>query len=671
MALDPGLYSAGGAVIGQYGIPLAEFQDLADANFAQSWKQRYMVARIQMVPDVSRWLRLLRFFHPRRLEDHWQDQFGMPLPKLYDSEGLSVFTANWCRPIIEVYGSLLAGQKPMPFSLDVKAMDSMIPSEVFRADAQGKLIDMELDNQKIPLHFLDFCVGVMMFGISYVWSWLDRDTRRLKTQTIQWPGDVLAQWGSNRYGSGSEGLESVIMVERMPIDTARRIYPGTEFAPSWPDITFRPDTYNQMILPGGTTQILKSWWRWHDGRKEQIGYSEVAYNGTNSGQPEVLFREDETGYPDIPLRWASRFHTPGEPPHRSAGVLDDIIGVNTEYNERLAAFSDILMKYVYPKLAGKGFNQLNVPVLNRLQNIIPLTQAQDLKIIQQIEQGGQSYFDSFLGRLENFMFTSAGLSRLVMGSMPPGETSGEALNNLLHSSIARLEVVRTPIQWAWLSLMQEIWVPLLYEYGEYDIPHHLTGKPNHVDLKMLFDTFSGFTWTWPDVTPRDALRAVQVAMELRNAGLLSDETAMERARVGSVVDELDKIKKDNQDPILHPDRVRLTKMVEMMSAPQQQASTQGGVKISLSGQLSPEEIQEAAQMAGVGGAAPQTAGGAEKMGAQVKDETRKAKAAGEAPTFENQNKRGGGVVAKPMAGSEENARQGLQAGTGEAPGQSL
>lgn len=574
MSIDAALFDSTGISPDGGGLTLSDFSALENANFAQEWKARYQRLRVQMIPDTARWMRLLRYFHPRRLEDHWQDQFGIPLPKLADMDGLSVSIFNWCRIFIEVYGSLLAGQKPMPFNLDVRALDPKMKSEVFRADAQEKLFKMELENMQVPLHFLDFCTSVQLFGIGYAWTWIDEKSRRLGMQAIPWPGDVLPQWGSNRYGRGGDALESVIITERLPVDTAQRLYPNTKFKNSSPELEIRPDGFTQMLLPSGTTQILKVFWR---PEGEQVGYSEIAYDGTESGMPEVLYREDDSAYPDIPLRWSTHFQTPGEPPHKAAGVLDDIIGINTEYNERLSAFSDLLMKFVFPKLKGKGFNINNVPVLGRGDNVIPMTLQQDLSLIQEIVQGGQAYFDSWLGRVENFMLSSVGLSRLMLGAVPPGETSGEALNNLLHSSIARLEVVRTPIQWAWLSLFQEIQVPLLYKFGAYGITDPLTGKNKKVNLKVLFDRFGGFEWRWPDVTPRDALKAIQTAVDLRNAGLMSDETAMDRAQVGSVVDELDKIHENKKDDVTHANDVRLTALARQMTAQEKAVATAPGV----------------------------------------------------------------------------------------------
>ena len=609
-------YALGSATAASPGIPLEEFRELADNQFAMAWYNRYQAWRIRQIPDVLRWGKILRYFHPRKLEDQWQDQFGVPLAKLSDSGGLDVTIWNYCRPIIEVYGSLLAGQKPLPFTIDVKAADTTSKAEIFRADAQEKVILREMDNQRIPLQFLDFVTSVVMFGIGYVFSWIDDKDRRLRTQAISWPGDILVQWGSDAYARGfEEGIESVIHTERIPIDTATRLY-GDKFAPSWPDMTTRPDG-TQELLPGGVAQLLKIWYRWAEGddaddgngqisgnHEQKIGYAVVCVTGTRDGAPVVLYREDDTGYPDIPFRWAARFQTPGEPPHKAAGVLDDIIGINTVYNERLSAFADLLNKFVYPKLQGKGWNINNVPRLDG-GNVIPMTLQQELKLVQEIVSGGQQYFDSFLNRLERFMFTSSGLSQLMMGSVPPGETSGDALEQLLHASIGRLEVVRTPIQWAWLSLIQDIWVPLLYKYGEYQTKDLLTGKAKRVDMRTLFDRFSGLTWTWPDVTPRDALKAIQVAMELNERHLLSDESTMGRAAISSPVDELEKIRQDLQDPIRHPDTKRMTLEVQQM-----EAATQGGggsgVKVALSGKLTQPETDAAAKMAGIQGV-PSTA----------------------------------------------------------------
>jgi hypothetical protein len=207
---------------------LDEFNNLADEQFAAEWRLRYMRMRAQLFPDVARWLNVLRYFHPERLEDHWHDQMGNTLPKLYKSEGLSVEIYNFCRPIIEVYGSLLAGQKPFPFTLDVPPQNPDDNIERYMSDAQEKVLVDELWHQKIPLHFMDFCISTVLFGIGYVCSWIDNKTGRLKTQTLPWPGDVLVEWGSDRYGAGADGIESVIIAERLTIDKARRIY-GDKF----------------------------------------------------------------------------------------------------------------------------------------------------------------------------------------------------------------------------------------------------------------------------------------------------------------------------------------------------------------------------------------------------------------------------------------------------------
>lgn len=544
---------------------LAEFKQLSDAAFAQEWKSRYMTRRIQMLPDVARWTKLLYYFHPRSVEDHWQDQNGNLLPKLFESEGLSIEVYNWCRPIIEVYGSLLAGQKPLPFEIDIPPTDETSEAERFRAEAQEKILTEEMYNQRIPLHFMDFCTSVALFGIGYVFSWIDADTRRLRTQAIAWPGDVLPQWGSDRYGAGSDALESVIISERVPLEAAMRLYPDVDWKPTGTDIQMRPDGNAQFSYSDPSTLILKVWWRWRPegAKKDRIGYAEVAYDGMRDDEPAVLHRTDNTKYPDIPVKWASRFNTPNKAPHQSAGVLDDVIGINTEYNERLSAFSDMLMKLVYPKYKGKGYTMGNVPQVDQMRsNIIPMGYQQD--ILPLVEQVNNFPFDSFLSRLETMMMTVSGLSRLMMGSMPPGDTSGEALNNLLHAAIGRLEVIRTPIQWAWTGLFDQIWVPLLIQFGSYK-GKDADGLPMKVEMKNLFAYFTRVMWSWPDVTPRDAIKAVSMAQDLVKSGMLSTESGMKRARITSTSDELEKIRKERQDDVLHPEATRQTLISREMS----------------------------------------------------------------------------------------------------------
>lgn len=547
------------------GLTLEEFDSLADANFAQEWSYRYTDGRRSLFPDISRWIRLVRFYHPRVMRDHWQDSLGNALDKLFQSRGLSVEIYNLCRPIIEVYASLLAGQKPLPFVIDVKSVDSRLRSELFRAESQEKVLVHEMMEQKIPLNFMDFCVSVVLFGIGYVMSWLDPTTKRLKTQTIPWPGDVVPQWGSDRYGRGSDFLESIILAERVPLDYAARLYPNVDFVASIPDYNIRPEGNVDYRVPLGTTQVIKVWWRWKDS-KDRVGYSELAIDGTQDGSPKVLYRDDDSIYHDIPVRYSSRFQTPGEPPHKAAGVLDDIVGINTEYNEKLSALADLLDKITFPKMQGKGFTIGNVPRLAPDSNIYPMGFNQELKPI--VEQVGNAAFtyETFFSRVENAIFTISGLSRLVMGSMPPGETSGEALQNLLHASISRLETIRTPIQAAWTSLFSEIWVPLIKKYYKDTVIDPVTDQPKKVDFKELFELYEGIDWIWPDVTPRDAIRQAEVAMNLGKGGWLSDETVMRRSQVPSVLDELEKIKQQKQDVILHPTDVRNTAMAKAATA---------------------------------------------------------------------------------------------------------
>lgn len=629
------------------GIPLEEFSALADANFAASWKERFQIMRVQQIPNIGRWLRVLGYFHPQRLEDHWQDQYGIPLPKMADSEGLSIAIWNMCRPIVETYISLLAGHKPLPFYLDVRPSDAKVKSERFRAQSQEDLFFMEMENMAVPLHFMDFCTSVMMFGIGWIGSWLDPKTRRLEMQAISWPGDVLCQWGSNRYGHGSKVIESVILTENMPIDTAQRLWPNTEFASSFPDMTYRPDSGQNVFVPSGQTQILKIWYRWAEGEDQKIGFSEIAYSGTKNGT-EVLTREDDTEYPDIPWRYASRFMTPGKSPDRSAGVLDDIIGINTEYDERMSAFSDLIMKFVYPKLKGKNYNTMTIPRLSAKQNVIPLGMNQDLQLIQDIIQGGAAYFDSWIGHSEKFIQMSSGLSALFLGAVPAGETSGKALEFLIQSSIGRLEIVRTPIQWAWLSLFQEICIPLMYKFGKYKAKNVYDGKATTENLKTLFDSFNGFVWTWPDVSPESALSVLQSILQQRDAGLMGDETAIERLRnVGSATDELEKIRQDYADPILHPDKIMLTKQIEQADFQLESQKAQFAMAMS-----APATSVETGGGMGPGTAKPPV----DQNGQAVADAQNKAHAAGTPKKTTSDNARPGAVP----QGGPANAAQGVK-----------
>lgn len=638
---------------------LEEYQQLDDNQFAQEWRARYMLQRAQMLPDVARWLNVLRYFHPTRLEDHWHDINGNPLAKLYKSEGLSVEIYNFCRPIIEVYGSLLAGQKPLPFSLDIPPINPDDDIDRFMADAQEKVLMDELFAQKFPLHFMDFAVSTVLFGIGYMCSWLDAKSGRLRSQTFSWPGDVLPQWGSDRYGAGSDGMESVILAERLTLDAARRTYGDAKFVISnnMPLNFDGSPVLNEPQIGMGSVLILKIWWRWNDANgDEKIGYAAVAFDATASGESEVLYRQDDSGYPDIPVRWASRFNTPTKSPHQAAGVLDDIVGINTEYNEKLSALADMLLKLVFPKYVAKGFTSANVPRLGRDSNMYAVGLQQDIKAL--IEQINNVPFETFLSRLETMMFTISGLSRLMMGSMPPGDTSGEALSNLLHAAIGRLEGVRTPIQWAMTSMFDEIWVPMIRDYYKLSSKDINTGQASSHTLTEIFGRFNRSQFIWPDVTPRDALRTAELAMNLYKAKGISREGMMGRAQIPSVIDEIERMRKEMVDPVLNPQDVMLTaqaKQAQISVQMAQQQQQQEAMMIQQQGQ----RLQFGAPGGGAGGmgatGTPPTP--QQQMGnASAMDAGRK-QAAQATPTLNPANN-------QPKPGASDNAKSGAAAAQG-------
>ena len=159
----------------------------------------------------------------------------------------------------------------------------------------------------------------------------------------------------------------------------------------------------------------------------------------------------------------------------------------------------------------------------------------------------------------------------------------------MHASISRLEVVRTPIQWAWTSLFEEIWVPLMSKYYKYNVKDD-NGRRVTVAVAPIFEKFTRTAWVWPDVTPRDSIKAAELAMNLSKAGLLSDEGAMQRAQIPSVVDEVEKIRKQRQDDIMHPLDVRSTLMVRQM---EQQLEMMAQQQAAMNMQNAPGELDQA------------------------------------------------------------------------------
>ena len=597
-------------------IPRFWIEELDDSDLANEIQRIFLFKKTLMSPRTLLDMRLMRWMDPERLSDHWQSMWtGKPLGKLYHSNGLSVEIFNRTKPIVEAGVGLLAGNKPMAYILDVPPSDVLSEGDIAQADAIEQWINKENVRIGYPVLYQQHVTNIWSLGRSWRQTLTDPDTNTLQTR-ILWPGHCLSFWQEDQMT-----LEQVCVVTQMSVGKAVDLYPDKKedilAAVQGPRYQFGSyygtgTGYGNQDSPYNHVTMLSFWYRGVGDKnglvrnqarigmvnvllydKNLISSSELAQGAL------VLDRIPETGYEDIPVRCTPRFKIPDKPYDEATGVLMDLAPLNTELNELMCAARDMLWRAIYQRYVAKGFTFRNAPRLVPGTNMYVLPRGdQDLRRLDDIVN--MQPVEGMITRLEEAMITIPGLTKMFIdGSY--GEASGEAIDRAINSSILRLEPIRTNIgadeEWMYRQYMAQ---------GEAFGKWQVDGKT--VRLATLIAGKRDVHITWRDMAPKDGVKAKQMALAARAAGIMSDDSAMDEWNYPSKTDELRKIRRDRQDQVLHPDHVSQTAnaIIEMVqakmaqkkaAAPQQQP--QPDIKISLTGQMDPAGIAAAEASAGI------------------------------------------------------------------------
>jgi hypothetical protein len=621
-------------------IPRYSFAELDDEELGRQIKRRWMVRRTQMLPQIVMDMRLLRFIDPERIQDQWQNVWsGKPLAKMYHNAGLSVNQYNWTAPIIEALTGLIAGGKPRPYDLDLESEDSSSESGRLQADIAEKYCTRVYRKQRYQVTFLDGISGLWSLGRRWTQVTTNPETRMPEIRDL-WPGSVAAFWQHDR-----RTIEQVITSTRMLPGEAAALYPDKKdeinAAVTGPYQTggasVSPNDSRSPLLASGVT-IMTCWYRTLD---NTIGQCVVLLNDVTSGRDElptiILSRDDDTGYTDIPLRCTPKFRVKDRNPDEAQGVLLGVAQLQTEYNEVMSAFHDMLWRAIYQRYKAKNF--VKPPKLLKGTNIYAMRGDQD--ILRLDEQVNQVPVEAFINRLENMLIILPGLNKYFLNSAPPSETSGDSIVASINASITRIEPVRTNIQddetWLWEQVLEQAaaFGVVKDDIGELPL-RDVLGGPYFVNIG------------WIDVTPKDAVKAKQLALAGLKAGVISLETAQNEWRILSKTDEQRAILRERTDARWSPSAVQQTAQALMaqiqvqkakrdLSAPPPQAPPPQP-HISLKGDLTPEQINTALTLSGEVAPQPQ---GQPGLGSDVSPEAD----ANVSPSFESDNSEPTGMPA--------------------------
>lgn len=606
-------------------IPRYLYETLDDDALAYEIQKRWTAKRLDMGIRIITDAQLLRYMDPEKVQDHWRNFWtGAPLKKLQHSDTLRVGTYNWPRAIVEGLTGLITGSgEQLAYSVDAIPWDKNDMVSSARCDMVDQFVERWQVANEYERVFSD--EGANLYALGRNWKSVITRTEpgpleRLAKVTNHWPGSV-----ASFYQSDQRTLECVIVATEMLPGEAAAMYPdkvdqianAVRSPSSWmrslgmqrPDLTWNLNS---------TVTVLTCWYRSMKGTTGKVDVLLNAPTATSqtAANAMLLEKKPDSGYPDIPLRCTPRFKTNDRPPDEAQGALYDIAPLATQYDEVVSAAHDMLTRafYVRYKLTNAYGRP---PALIPNTSIIALRAGQDLEHLQDVVNNVP--VDTFATRLEELMLIFPGLSRYFIGQAPPSETSGDAIDAAINASIQRQVTTRTEVK------VDERWM-YLQAIGQATQFAHWNVNGKTVSLGVLAGDYK-LELKWQSDNPRSAVKAKQLAMAARQAGIISLETAQKEFGVISSLDETRKVVAERQNVYLRPDIVALTE--QALSARQNRQ-------------------MQAAQLA-----APQpTPGGApQQQAGQANNASNTVASQGRPPQFQNDNSR---VMPPAMAGDNTN-----------------
>lgn len=550
-------------------IPRHYYGALDDDEIASEIKRRYIVRKTQMSERIALDMRLLRWYDPEVLQDHWQSLWtGKPHPKMFHTSGLSVNIYNYTKPVLEAGVGLLAGGKPRPYDINVKPLDEMSESSRVQADIIEQYVYRMRRKTRYDVTYTKLVTDLWFLG--RCWRQVTTDDRsRLPRIKRLWPGSVAGFFADD----GITLEQAIVATHMLPSDLINmypehkeRIIAATmsgEAAATWQGIESR--TKHKF----DKATVLTSWYRTGE---EKVGMCVVLMGAAPDGKGQheadsfLLAKNEDTGYRDIPVRCTPRFAPVDKDLDEAQGILFEIAGPQSEFNEVMSAFHDSIWRAVYQRYKAKGF--VKPPKLLKGTNIYAMRSDQDILRLDDVLN--DIPIEHFIDHLEEMILLFGRMNQYMLGKGPPGETSGEAIVQSINASLTNIEPTRTWLQgdeeWTHEQFVQQGVAFGEVRYDDRVIPMSeiLGGGDNEIELG------------WLDVTPRDAVKAKQLALAGFKAGVIDLDRTQDEWRILSKTDMQRRIRRERRDPIMRPESVSATAaaIIQMARAKQAEAQTQ-------------------------------------------------------------------------------------------------
>jgi len=250
---------------------------------------------------------------------------------------------------------------------------------------------------------------------------------------------------------------------------------------------------------------------------------------------EIVVKDEEIKDP-FPVYHAKTIEVPNEP--YGTSFMAPAVTIQKEINERLSDEADIIHMYASPWILDMNSGQDPNDIIGSPQGpkIIPIQEGGDMKFL---EWSGRIYPVSEHIRLLNKAFDDVmGMPAIAYGVIDASLATGVALTTSFQSTIKKIQSwsynLGTQFRKQWKDMMVLI---ENHQDGGKDIVQ------GHYEVKL----------EWGERAPRDESIFMTNIINQKNAGLMSDYSAMEKLGITSPQDERIEIAREKNNPYYNPE----------------------------------------------------------------------------------------------------------------------
>jgi hypothetical protein len=523
----------------------------------------------------------LRAFSPRfepKIGEHdqWPDQFRP------EDEGHTRSSFNIVRAGVELWTSLEASDFP-----SVRWEEEYIPVpapsmqdqenvgrqrgyrankaiEQHLATTREHVLMRQVRRSKLPRHFYRLTLKKNVYGQAWLRSIPDHVHKTFVNTTSIDPSTVHPIWSV--YGDARH-LDAVLVATRRSAAAANAQYPNAVKL-SKDGITADDSGYYRPSQDYATDADRAFVW------VEDYWLLDADYDETGPEGEKVTSRvlnavrvnghlvhtEEYRGWKALPY-----FMLAHEDERDNANFSDaaTMLPFQDGLNKMLSEQQDIIHRESRPRFKYRGDADREIRL--DADEVVSLDPDEDF---EQVQVALNTYPSQQHGQqLLQLMQRATGLPAVVWGEIQAAQNSGRALSTAWRATASRM-VPRLHAASEMLDSLVGFWLDCMELYG-WDY------------AKTLYGGNRDFEWDFPNKEPRDFLEVTTNALNRLNGGMWSLKTAMENAGETSPDEEIEAVRADNMDAVLHPEKAQSYILLQRLQQQIQIEAAQAGIQQSM------------------------------------------------------------------------------------------